>query len=105
MAVLWEPGATIVLRGMWRNHIWWALPVIVVRDNPDLIALYWQAGTPNKIPDRRVTPQDLLPEQSLPLVDSQWANTDVMMLVPPAAAHAVYAMWEAGHKRFLCWIE
>jgi hypothetical protein len=103
MAMYWSPGTTIVLRGLWRERIWWAIPVIVVRDEPDLIALYWPAGTPNKIPDRRVTPQDLLSEQSLPVIDSQWVNTDVLMLVPPAASHAVYAMWEAGHTRFLFW--
>jgi hypothetical protein len=103
MVIKWEPGETIVLRGMWRDRIWWAIPVTVVRDEPDLIALYWRAGTPNKIPDRRVTPQDLLSEQSLPLIDSQWVNTDVLMLVPPAASHAVYAMWEAGKTHFLRW--
>jgi hypothetical protein len=103
MATCWKHGAVIVLRGLWRESIWWALPVIVVRDDPDMIALYWRAGTPNKIPDRRVTMQDLLSEKSLPLIDSQWVNTDVLMLVPPAASHAVYAMWEAGHTRFLCW--
>jgi hypothetical protein len=103
MAIPWKPGETIVLRGMWRDQIWWAIPVTVVRDEPDLIALYWRAGTPNKIPDRRVTPQDLLSEQSPPLIDSQWVNTDVLMLVPPAASYAVYAMWEAGHTHFLCW--
>jgi hypothetical protein len=99
----WKPGEATVLRGLWRNRIWWAIPVIVVRDDPDLTALYWRAGTPNKIPDRRVIPQELLADESLPLIDSQWVNTDVLMLVPTAASHAVYAMWEAGHTRFLCW--
>jgi hypothetical protein len=103
MAIYWSPGTAIVLRGLWRERIWWALPVIVVRDDPDMIALYWCAGTPNKIPDQRVTPQDLLSDQSLPLIDSQWVNTDVLMLVPAAAAHAVSAMWGAGHTPFLCW--
>lgn len=103
MAIQWKPSEIIVLRGMWREKIWWAIPVTVVRDDPDMIALYWRAGTPNKIPDRRVTPQDLLSVQSLPLIDSQWVNTDVLMLVQPAASHAVYAMWEAGQTRFLCW--
>ena len=51
----------------------------------------------------RVTPQDLLSEQSLPLVESHWVNTDVLMLIPPTASHAVNVMWETGQRRFLCW--
>ena len=99
----WKPGEVIVLSGTWRDRVWWALPVNVVRDDHEITALYWQAGTPNKMPDRRVTPQDLRSEDGLPLVDSHWVKTDVLMLVPPEAAYAVYAMWEAGHKRFICW--
>jgi hypothetical protein len=103
MSTHWNPGATIVLRGIWHSNIWWALPVTVVRDEPDLIALYWRAGTPNKIPDHRVAPRELLSTERPALIDSHWVDTDVLMLVPPAASHAVYAMWQAGHTRFLCW--
>jgi hypothetical protein len=77
--------------------------VIVVRDEPDLVALYWPVGTPNKYPGRRITPHDLLANRGLPLIDSHWVNTDVLILVQPTASHAVYAMWEGGHARFLCW--
>jgi hypothetical protein len=35
-----------------------------------LIALYWQAGTPVKIPGKRLTPQDLLSAGQFDLVDS-----------------------------------
>jgi Protein of unknown function (DUF402) len=103
MSIHWNPGAMIVMRGIWHGKIWWAMPSIIVRDEPDLIALYWQAGTPNKKTSRRVTPHDLLTDQPPPLVDGHWVKTDVLMLIPPAASHAVYAMWEAGHTRFLCW--
>jgi Protein of unknown function (DUF402) len=103
MQTTWNPGADILLRGVWRNKIWWAIPVTVVRDEPDLIAVYWRAGTPNKTPEQRPKPQDLLSEHSLPLIDSQWIWTDVLMLVPPTAAHAIYAMWETDHKLFHCW--
>ncbi len=103
MQTTWNLGTAILLRGVWRNKIWWAIPVTVVRDEPDLIALYWRAGTPSKTPDPRPKPQDLLSEHGLPLIDSQWIWTDVLMLVPPQAPHGIYAMWEAGSKRFHCW--
>lgn len=79
------------------------MPAIVVRDDPDLIALYWPAGTPNKDTGRRVSPQDLLADQAPTLVDGHWTRTDVLMLIPPTTLHAVYAMWETGPRLFLCW--
>jgi hypothetical protein len=75
----------------------------VVRDDPDLIALYWPAGTPDKVPKRRLTPRDLLSTEQVALTDRKWVNTDVLMLTTPGAAHAVYAMWEEGHTSFRCW--
>jgi hypothetical protein len=92
-----------VLRGVWRQKLWWAAPVTVVRDDPDLIALYWPAGTPEKLPLERVTPQQLLSAEQVDLADRQWVDTDVLMLATPGAAHAVYAMWEQGHTGFKCW--
>jgi hypothetical protein len=91
------------MRGVWRRKIWWAGAVTVVRDDPGLIALYWPAGTPEKAPERRLTPRDLLSTEQLALVDRRWTDTDVLMLAPPGTAHAVYAMWEQGQTSLRCW--
>ncbi len=99
----WSGNKTILLRGVSRQIIWFAMPVVVVRDSPELIALYWRAGTPNKIPEKRLTPMELLTNQKVNLMDRTWEETDVLMLVTPGASHAVYAMWESGHSRFRCW--
>lgn len=99
----WTPGDPIVLRGAWRQKLWWALPVTVVQDTLDLIALYWPTGTCNKLPRKRLVPQDLLSTEQLDLVDGAWTKTDVLMLATPGAAHAVSAMWEEGHASFRCW--
>jgi hypothetical protein len=77
--------------------------VTVVQDDPDLIALYWPAGTPQKVPQERLTPRQLLSTEQVDLVDRRWTDTDVLMLATPGAAHAVYAMWERGHASFRCW--
>jgi hypothetical protein len=77
--------------------------VTVVRDDPDLTALYWPAGTPEKLPEERVSPQQLLSTEQVRLVDRVWVDTDVLMLATPGAAHAVYAMWEEGRTGFRCW--
>ena len=99
----WTSGDHVVLRGVWRQRLWFASPVTVVQDTPALIALYWRAGTWEKVPRKRFAPQDMLSTEQLDLVDKIWVKTDVLMLVVPGAAHSVYAMWEEGHTSFRCW--
>jgi uncharacterized protein len=102
----WLPGDITVLRGLGQNKIWYALPVIVVQDTPDLIAVFWRAGTKGKwrikATGDKVTPHDVR-FTPLELHDRIWDKTDVLMLIPPSAAHAIYVMWEAGQHHFLCW--
>ena len=99
---LWKAGDTVVIRGVGRQKLWWACAVTVVQDTPKLTALYWRAGTPNRIPAKRPTPQDLLSD-GLCLVPHQWTDTDVLMLVTPGSSHAVYVMWETGQAKLRCW--
>lgn len=98
----WKTGDPVVIRGVGDRKIWWACAATVVKDSPDLIALYWQAGAPNRIPERRLTPQDLFSDGHS-LVSRQWTDTDVLMLVTPGSSHAVYVMWETGQAKLRCW--
>ena len=98
----WHFGDPIVLRGVWRGQIWWVCAVTVVRDLPDLIVLYWTAGTPEKTPAKRPTVHEQL-ENQIVLVDGKWVDTDVLMLSAPGAAHSVYLMWETGTRILRCW--
>lgn len=99
----WNYGEHILLRGVWRERLCLGCPVTIVRDTPDLVALYWQSGTGVKVPRERFTPRDMLSLEQPELVDSVWTKTDVLMLVVPGAAHSIYAMWDEGHTRFRCW--
>jgi len=99
----WKPGAPVVYRGVWRRKLWWATVVTVVQDDPELTALYWPAGTPEKLPAKRLSPRDLLSQEQVELVDRTWVDTDVLVLATPGAAHAVCAMWEEGQTGLRCW--
>ncbi|HVM72343.1 MAG TPA: DUF402 domain-containing protein, partial [Anaerolineales bacterium] len=90
------------MRGVWHHKLWYACPVIIFQDSPEMIALYWRAGTPNIVPNRRPTPHDLLID-NIHLIPHHWTDTDVLMLVKPGEAHSVNLMWEAGHGRLQCW--
>jgi hypothetical protein len=98
----WNAGDPIVLRGVWREILWWAAPATIVQDTPELIAMYWQAGTPNMDSAKRLRPVDLL-SNKVHLVQHTWVETDVLILVTPGAAHAVYVMWETGQARLRGW--
>ena len=98
----WKPGDAVVLRGVWRNRLWWACSAIIVQDTPNLLAIYWGAGSPNRVPVKRLVPHDLL-SNDICLVSRKCVDTDVLMLVLPGAAHAVYVMWEAGQTKLKCW--
>jgi hypothetical protein len=101
-----KPGDFAVLRGIGRQKIWYALPVIVVRDSPELVALFWRAGTPGKWRMKpsfeKVSPGDVS-SADLEMIDRTWTGTDVLYLVTPGAAHAVYVMWETGQEALRCW--
>jgi hypothetical protein len=73
-----------------------------VQDTPDLLAVYWQAGTPNMVPSKRPVPHDLL-VNNICLIPHKWVETDILMLVTPEASHTVYVMWETGQSKLRCW--
>jgi hypothetical protein len=77
--------------------------VIIVRDDSDLVVVYWRAGTPVKRPPGRVSPKEIVENPKPNLVDSKWTDTDILMFAVPEASHSIYAMWEGGHSRFKCW--
>ncbi len=99
----WNCGDNVLLRGFWRGKFWFAIVAYIVQDTDDLIALFWRAGTPNKIPGRRLSARDFLVKEPLGLIDGEWTRTDVMMLVKPGDSHSVELMWDAASGEFLCW--
>jgi hypothetical protein len=99
----WSRGDVILYRGMWRNEVLWAIPVIVVRDDSHLIIVYWRSGTPVKKPSKRMSPMELMENPKPDLIDGQWTDTDILMLVTPGESHSISAMWEGGHSVFAWW--
>jgi hypothetical protein len=99
----WNPGDPVVLRGVWRGMIWFAINTWVVQDSPDLIALYWGAGTPNKIPPKRMTPTQMMTAEQVELVDGFWTETDRLEMFQSGTSHSVSVLWEAGHAGQRCW--
>lgn len=99
----WSYGDAVIYRGLWKGHIWWALPVRVVQDTQDQIALYWPAGTPSMRTVKRATAQDVFHNPQPTLTDRPWTDTDVLTLCDEKTAYSINAMWSAEHGDLLCW--
>lgn len=94
----WPPGATILIRYVWRNRVWYAEPVTVVQDEPLGHVLFLRAGTPTKW-----TWVDFASGAFDGPHDHLWHSTDVLKLIEDGAAHAVWARWGVGDGPFLGW--
>jgi hypothetical protein len=99
----WHRGDQILLRGIWKGKIWFAIVAYVVQDTDDLVALYWRMGTPNRLPGWRITGKDFLTKEQPKLKPSTWTHTNLLMLVKPGAAHSVELLWDGETGEFLCW--
>jgi Protein of unknown function (DUF402) len=109
--VLRRPGERIVLQEIWRGRLWAARPMTVVRDDGDLVALWFPQGTrwkaPTTPPTRRRAPTRAERfAESLTLGD--WTFTDLvwdvstLWLMRPGEWHAVWVSWLAN-GRHLGW--
>lgn len=100
----WIPGSPIVYREVWRGKVWTARSVSVVQDAPDLIVLFFHAGTRWKKPiplDPSTEQLRLLLVGNWQLVHATW-KWDSLILIHPGEAHAVHVM-RGDNREFLGW--
>jgi len=60
-----RPGEVIVRRELWRGRVYSAMPVIVVRDDPELLAVWWDETWADWEPD---------PDWPPPLLPGGWEH-------------------------------
>jgi Protein of unknown function (DUF402) len=100
--VTWSPGETIVLQEVWRDRVWAARPMVVVRDEGDLLVLWFPKGTRWKAP---TTPPDWPrePNRGVRLATcaarGEWAlrdllwEVDTLSLTRAGDWHSVWVSW------------
>jgi len=93
---VWSPG-DVVLRREVRNSgwAWLELPVVVVRDDDELLATYVASGTPFTFPPG--------PETHPWSGRSAWQGHGVLMLQRPGDAYAVWVFWHGPDREFRSW--
>jgi len=97
----WSAGNPVTVREIWQGKVWTVRALTIVRDEPDLLALYQPAGAPWKRPrslDGRLV---RLPDQPWQLHDAALTE-DALRLILPGQGHSVLLIWR---KRWdlMCW--
>ena len=94
----WSEGEIIVRREVWRGSPWMAVSVIVVADEPELLATYLPEGAPFVFPsdDHGLGPH---PWQGRP----EWQGHGVLMLQRPGERYAVWHFWDGDEREFAGW--
>lgn len=101
MAERWQPGETVLLRGIVESRVRWALPHTFVADEDGRVALYCRPGTVGRRPRGAFVD---FPEQLLTgdwqIHDQVWHTHQVLRLTPLEASHSLDLYWnEAGDFR------
>ncbi len=100
-ASTWQSGEVVVRREVLNDgRVWLELPVIVVQDDPGLLATYIAEGAPLRFP-----PGDW------PTADGRhpwhkhasWESHGVLMLQRPGEAYAVWVFWSGPNRDFAGW--
>lgn len=102
----WRAGDHVVLREVRQGRVWSAKPMIVVRDAPDLVALYVIPGTrwkqPQSVDGRRVGITDVISDTWV-LSDRTWTSGGALVLHIPGAGYALMGFYDEHRNELLNW--
>jgi hypothetical protein len=95
--VSWSPGDTVVLRQVWQGRPLFAIPCVVVSDEPDLLVTY----LPERAPFGAVPGW---PGGQHPWADrAHWEGHGTLMLRRPGDRCSVWVFWRGEERQFSCW--
>ena len=94
----WAEGEIVVRREVWRGSPWMAVCVIVVADEPGLLATYLPVGAQFAFPtgDHGLGPHPWLGRGA-------WEGHGVLMLQRPGERYAVWHFWAGAERAFAGW--
>jgi hypothetical protein len=98
---MWSEGDVVLRREVLNDgRVWLEVPVIVVRDEPELLATYIAGGAPFRFPPGPwPTADGLHPWHG----KERWHGHGVLMLQRPEEAHAVWVFWGGEQRAFRGW--
>ena len=107
MVDLWKSGDVIVWRGIYRNQVWHAQPVIVVKDTPEEMCVTLLPGTECVAPEGYLDGKDSakrrwsFKEKDWKLENYAWRTNRLLILLVPDTYYSTMFFWRADSNDFL----
>jgi len=107
MVDLWKSGDVIVWRGIYRNQVWHAQPVIVVKDTPEEMCVTLLPGTECVAPEGYLDGKDSakrrwsFKEKDWKLENYAWRTNRLLILLEPDTYYSTMFFWRADSNDFL----
>ncbi len=97
----WQPGVSVVRQEVLNDgRVWLRFPVVVVRDDAELLATYVPEGTPFEFPEGDwPSPDGLHPWHGR----REWQGHGLLMLQRPGDAYAIWLFWHGPDREFRGW--
>lgn len=106
---MWEPGETVTWRGIYRNRVWHAQTVIVVRDAPNETVVALLPGTECIAPEGYLQGKDSnkrrwnFKEKNWQLEAYSWRTNRLLLLLEPEKYYSTIYFWNHESNEFLCY--
>ncbi|HKC78128.1 MAG TPA: DUF402 domain-containing protein [Gaiellaceae bacterium] len=95
----WAPGDTVVFRQVWQGKPLFAVPCVVVSDEPRLLVTYLPEQAPCGAVPGWPRPDGVHPWAHR----SHWEGRGTLMLRRPDDRYSIWAFWEGDAREFACW--
>ena len=98
---MWSPGEIVIRREVLNDgRAWLLVPVVVVDDQPDLLATYIAPATPFAFPDGDwPSPDGRHPWHGR----QRWQGNGLLMLQRPGESYAIWLFWHGPQREFRGW--
>ena len=107
MVDLWRSGDVIVWRGIYRNRVWHAQTVIVVKDTPEEMCVTLLPGTECVAPEGYLDGKDSakrrwsFKDKDWKLENYAWRTNRLLILLEPDTYYSTMFFWRADSNDFL----
>ncbi len=96
----WSHGDLVVFRHLTGERCWLGMPVYVVSDTPELVAVYLPSGAPFRfVPGPWPTESGLHPWHPA----ESWSGHGILMLQRPGDPYGVWVFWHREEREFEAW--
>jgi hypothetical protein len=100
---MWSEGDVVLLRGVFRDAVTWAVPHRIVHRNESVVGLYVAPGTPAKVTGRDADGRYLDRWGNGELSDHAWQSHGVLRLARRDRAHSLDLYWSGKERTFAGW--